>query len=62
MKRKRCHAQGHQQHHAILVQRIAFPKDGEMEEHDGQEFARFGEDEGKIVDVPETGIPERRRQ
>lgn len=29
-----------------------------MEEHDGQEFAGFGEDEGYVVDVGEGGVAE----
>lgn len=30
-----------------------------MEEHDGEEFAGFGEDEGEVVDVGEGGVAER---
>jgi hypothetical protein len=30
-----------------------------VEEHDGKEFAGFGEDEGYIVDVGEGGVAER---
>lgn len=30
-----------------------------MEEHNGEEFAGFGEDEGDVVDVAKGGISER---
>jgi hypothetical protein len=29
-----------------------------VEEHDGQQFAGFGEDEGYVVDVGEGGVAE----
>lgn len=29
-----------------------------MEEHDGEQFAGFGEDEGYVVDVGEGGVAE----
>lgn len=30
-----------------------------MEEHDGEKLARFGQDEGQIVDMAEAGVAER---
>ncbi len=33
-----------------------------MQEHDGEEFAGFGEDEGYVVDMGEGGIAERGRE
>ena len=39
---------------------VAFLIDEDVEEHDGEEFAGFGEDEGEVVDVGERGIAKRR--
>lgn len=40
----------------ILVQRVALAENGDVQEHDGQQFAALGEQEGDVVDVRETGI------
>lgn len=44
MQSKRCHAQGDQEDNTVFVQGVPFSENGEMEEHDGQQFAGFGED------------------
>lgn len=40
----------------ILVQGVALAEDGDVEEHDGEELAALGEQEGDVVDVGETGV------
>ena len=50
---------GNKRNYEVLVERVAFAKNGQMQEHDGQKLAGFGEDEGDIVDVSEGGIAER---
>jgi hypothetical protein len=42
----------------VFVQRVAFPEDGDVQEHDGEEFAALGEDVGDVVDVCEGGVAE----
>lgn len=49
-----------QENDTVLVQGVSLAENGQVEEHDGQELARFGEDEGEVIDVRETGISERR--
>lgn len=53
-----CDSGGDEGHDEIFVQGIGFSKDGQVEEHDGEEFAGFGEDEGYVVDVGEGGVAE----
>ena len=43
----------------VLVERIVFAEDGEVEEHHGEELAGFGEDVGYVVDVGERSVAER---
>lgn len=40
----------------VFVQGVAFAEDGDVEGHDWDKLAAFGEDEGDISDVFETGI------
>lgn len=35
----------------VFVQGVALLEDCEVQKHDGEEFAGFGEDEGYVVDV-----------
>lgn len=51
-----CDSGGHERYDEVFVERIGFPEDGEVEEHDREEFAGFGEDEGYVVDVGEGGV------
>lgn len=60
MKGECSHSEGDQEDDAVLIQRVSLAEDGQVEEHDGQKLARFGEDEGEVVDVRETGISEGR--
>lgn len=49
---------GDEGHDEIFVERVEFSEDGQVEEHDGEKFAGFGEDEGDVVDVGEGGVAE----
>lgn len=62
VQRENCNTGGNKSHHKIFVQRITRAEDREMQEHYGEKFARFGEDESDIVDVGERCIAKRRRQ
>ena len=53
---KDCDSGGDKRYYEVFVERVGFPEDGEVEEHDGEEFAGFGEDEGYVVDVGEGGV------
>lgn len=53
VNRENSYTRSHQGHDKVLVQRVRFPEYGEVEEHDREEFAGFGKDEGYIVDVRE---------
>ena len=55
-----CDAGGDESHHEVFVEGVGFSEDGEVEEHNGQELAGFGEDEGYIVDVVERSVAEGR--
>lgn len=44
-------------HDEVLVQRVALAENGDVEEHDGQQLAALGQQEGDVVDVRETGVP-----
>ena len=56
VKREYCDSSGYERYDEVFVERVGFPKDGEVEEHDGEEFAGFGENEGYVVDVGEGGV------
>lgn len=52
-------AGGNERNNEVFVKRVAFAEDGQMQEHDGEKLAGFGEDEGYVVNVSERGISER---
>ncbi len=58
MQREDGDAGGDKEDDEIFVEGVRFAEDGEVEEHDGEEFAGFGEDEGDVVDVGEAGVAE----
>lgn len=41
-----CDAKGHGEDDAVFVKRVSFSEDCKVQEHDGEELAGFGEDEG----------------
>lgn len=41
---------------SVLVNRVALPEDGDVEEHDGQQLAALGQQESDVVDVRKTGV------
>lgn len=43
----------------VLVQGVPPAEDGDVQEHDGEELAALGEEEGDVVDVGERGVAER---
>lgn len=45
-------------HDQVLVQGVALAEDGDVQEHDGQQLARLGQQEGDVVDVGEAGVAE----
>lgn len=59
MKGEDGDAGGNERNDEILVERVAFAEDSQMQEHDREELAGLGENEGDIVDVSEGGIAER---
>lgn len=40
----------------VLVEGVPLAEDGDVEEHDGEELAALGEEEGDVVDVGEGGV------
>ncbi len=58
VKGEHGHASGDQGHDEVFVQWIGFSEYGQVKEHDGEEFARFGEDKGYVVDMREGGVAE----
>ncbi len=56
VKREYCHSSGYERYDEVFVERVGFPEDSEVEEHDGEKFAGFGENEGYVVDVGEGGV------
>ena len=60
MKSEYRYAGGYKEDDEIFVQRIAFSENGEVQKHDREELAGFGEDEGDVVDMGETGVAEGR--
>ena len=57
-EREDRHARRHQRDDDVLVQRVRPPEERHVQEHDGQQLARLGEDEGHVVDVRERGVAE----
>ena len=53
-----CDAGCDEEYDEVFVERVAFSEDCQVQEHYGEEFAGFGEDEGYVVDVGEGGVPE----
>ena len=60
MEREDGDARRHGRHDEVFVEGVAAAEDGDVEEHDGEEFAAFGEEEGDVVDVGEGGVAEGR--
>lgn len=58
MEREDCYSGGHGGDDEVLVQRIPFPENGDVEEHDGEQLAALGEQERDVVDVREAGVAE----
>lgn len=56
VKGEYCDSAGYERYDEVLVERVGFAENGKVEEHDGEEFAGFGEDEGYVVDVGEGGV------
>lgn len=55
-----CDSCGYESDDEIFVEGVGFAEDGQVEEHDGEELAGFGEDEGDVVDVSKGGVAEGR--
>ena len=55
-------SQGDQEDDSVLIQGVSLPEDSQVQEHDRQQLARLGKDEGEVIDVRQTGISERRRE
>lgn len=51
-------AGGDEEDDEVFVEGVALAEDGEVQEHDGEQLAAFGEDEGDVVDVGEGGVAE----
>ena len=58
MQSEDCDSGGHEGDDEVFVERIGFAEEGQVQEHYGEEFAGFGEDEGDVVDVGEGGVAE----
>lgn len=43
----------------VLVQRVALAEERDVEEHDGEQLAALGEEEGDVVDVRQARVAER---
>lgn len=43
----------------VLVEGVALAEDGDVQEHDGEQLAALGQEEGDVVDVREARVPER---
>lgn len=56
VEREDGHASGDGGHDGVLVNRVALPEDGDVEEHDGQQLAALGQQERDVVDVREAGV------
>lgn len=62
VQRKDGDARRHGRHHQVLVQRVALAEDGNVQEHDGQQLARLGQQEGDVVDMRQAGVAKGRRE
>ncbi|KAK5631994.1 hypothetical protein RRF57_007708 [Xylaria bambusicola] len=62
MQREDGDAGRHGRHDHVLVQRIPLAEDGDVQKHDGEQFAALGEQEGDVVDVRERGVTEGGRE
>jgi len=49
-----CHGEDDE----VFREGVALVEEGDVEGHDGEEFAGLGEDEGEVVDVGEGGVAE----
>lgn len=58
MQGEHGHACRDRRYDEVFVQRVAFPEDGDVEEHDRQQFAALGEDEGDVVDMGQGSVAE----
>lgn len=58
VQREHRHARRHGGHNQILVQRIPALEDGDVQQHDGEQLAALGEQEGDVVDVGEGRVAE----
>lgn len=50
------HASSDGGHDGVLVDRVALPENGNVEEHDGQQLAALGQQESDVVNVRKTGV------
>lgn len=53
-------AGGDEGYDGVLIDWVFPAEEGHVQEHDGEEFAGFGEDVGDVVNVAETGVAEGR--
>ena len=53
------HANSHEGYDQVFVERVGFPEDGKVEEHDRKKLARFGKDKCYVIDVSEGSVSER---
>jgi len=60
VQREHGDAGRHGEHDEVLVPGVAASEERDVQEHDGQQLARFREDERDVVDVREAGVAERR--
>lgn len=59
VQRKYRDTAGNSSNDKVLVERIALAEDGDMQEHDGEQFAALCKNKGDIVDMRKRGIPKR---
>lgn len=59
VQREDGNASCHRRNDEVLVEGISLAEDGDVEEHDREEFAALCEEEGDVVDVREAGVSER---
>ena len=58
VQREDGNAGRHGGHDEVLVERVAAAEEGDVKEHDGEQLAALGEQEGDVVDVSEGGVAE----
>ena len=51
-------AGGNKEDNEVFVEGVAFAEDGQVEKHNGEELAGFGENEGDIVNMRKAGVAE----